>query len=57
MMVELKKGKAVARLVVSSEAEAVTKARAMVKRWGTPVTVFVVRGSTGKKRFLRKVSA
>jgi len=57
MMVELKKGKAVARLVVASESEAVSKARAMVKRWGEPVTVFAVRPSTGKRRFLRKVRA
>jgi hypothetical protein len=57
MLYELKKGKAMARVVSPTEQGAVDKARVMAKRFGEPVTVFAIRGATGKRRFLRKVSA
>jgi acyl-coenzyme A thioesterase PaaI-like protein len=55
MFIELKKGKAVARMTVLDERQARERAKAMVKRWGEPVTVYHIRKHDGRKRFICKM--
>lgn len=55
-MHELKNARgALSRIVCRSDAEAIAKAREIVKRFGSPVTVFKIRGRDGRKRFVAKV--